>query len=109
MRDEQDAFAEHQLEHRAAAAPSAMRSPNSRVRWLTEVPMTPAMPARVISSAMAAKIAEQRRGQPRRRQPAVAQLVERLQLLDRALRVDAVHGGLDRRREVARIARRRAP
>ena len=54
---------------RAGVAPSASRTPNSRVRAATPPDTTPYTPAAAISMATTAKPASARREEPRRRSP----------------------------------------
>ena len=85
-------------------APSAMRSPNSCVRCDTDCAMTPVIPVTVTSSASAGEDGQQHRRQPRRRERGIADLVERPNVLDRQVRIDAVHGAADDGRRRRRIA-----
>ena len=92
--DQLQPLAQHHAQHVGRArAPSAMRMPNSCVRWLTEKATTPAMPAAVITSASSAEQAEQRRGQARRGERRGADLGQRAEIVDRLVRIDRVNGG----------------
>ena len=54
---------------RRGAAPIAMRTPISTVRWLTDSASTPPMPAAVITKRDEREDSEQHRGDPRRARP----------------------------------------
>ena len=93
---------------RSAAArgcrPIARRTPNSRVRALTENASTPATPTTAMVSATAAKIAEHQRVEPIRRQHLGADVVERRRLFDRLLRRQIADDPRDRRHQRVGIA-----
>ena len=81
-------------DHSAArAARRAERHPHADLRRAldTENATTPAMPGRRDDSASAANSVSEERRQPRRRERAVAERLERLDVAHRLLRIDAVH------------------
>ena len=63
-------------------APSAIRSPNSRVRWLTDVLTRPGEAGQRDDQRYRREDGEQRRRHARRGEALAAQLIQRLDFLD---------------------------
>ena len=79
--------------------------PSSFVRWLTENARTPATPTVAMASASPAKQADQRRVQPLRCDRLVTDLLERLHVIDRPIRIELADRLDDARREARQVCR----
>ena len=88
--------------------PTASRTPNSRVRALTEKASTPETPTTAMSSAMPANPEIDERVQPLGRQDLGADVLERGRALDRLVRRQLADDARHRRHQRVRIARGRA-
>ena len=97
------AFASTRVSRAAGAEPIARRTPNSRVRALTENASTPATPTTAIVERDAGEPAEHQRVQPIRRQHLGADVLERRRALHRLIRRELANDARDRRHQRVRI------